>query len=71
MSGYIIDEKNLLPTASYLAFVWETIGMMKGQTHTTIPIIFQDVNFIHAVHLSKHNAIQLKIIIQKGINKIS
>ncbi|KYM83949.1 Fatty acid synthase [Atta colombica] len=65
MSGYIIDEKNLLPTASYLVFVWETIGMMKGQMHTTIPIIFQDVNFIHAIHLSKHNAIQLKIIIQK------
>ncbi|KYM96882.1 Fatty acid synthase [Cyphomyrmex costatus] len=65
MSDCIIDERNLLPTAGYLALVWETIGMMKGQKHTIIPIVFQDVNFIRAIHLSKQNAVKLKIAIQK------
>ncbi|XP_018371882.1 PREDICTED: fatty acid synthase-like, partial [Trachymyrmex cornetzi] len=65
LSGYIIDGRNLLPTAGYLVLVWQTIGMMKGQTHTTIPIIFQDVNFIRPIHLSKQNPIKLKIAIQK------
>ncbi|KYM97760.1 Fatty acid synthase [Cyphomyrmex costatus] len=65
MSDCIIDERNLLPTAGYLALVWETIGMMKGQKHTIIPIVFQDVNFIRAIHLSKQNAVKLNIAIQK------
>ncbi|TGZ37809.1 Fatty acid synthase [Temnothorax longispinosus] len=39
--------------------------MMKGITFTTIPIIFRDVNFIRATHLTKSNAVKLTIAIQK------
>ena len=67
MSGHVIDGRNLLPATGYFVLVWQTIGMIKGQTHTTIPITFRDVNFIRATHLSK-NVVKLKIAIQKGIN---
>ncbi|XP_018393255.1 PREDICTED: fatty acid synthase-like [Cyphomyrmex costatus] len=65
MSGHVIDGRNLLPATGYLALVWQTIGMIKGQMHTTIPITFRDVNFIRATHLSKNNIVKLKIAIQK------
>ena len=67
MSGHIIDGKNLLPATGYLALVWETVGMMKGLMYSTIPITFQDVNFIRATHLSKNEATSLMIAILKGI----
>ncbi|KAL6256231.1 hypothetical protein P5V15_012347 [Pogonomyrmex californicus] len=65
MAGYVIDGRNLLPPTGYLALVWQTVGMMKGQIYTTLPIIFQDVSFIRAIHLTKDNVIKLTIAICK------
>ncbi|XP_011684681.1 PREDICTED: fatty acid synthase-like [Wasmannia auropunctata] len=66
MSGHVIDGRNLLPATGYLALVWQTIDMMKERiVHTTVPIIFQDVKFIRATHLSRNNAVELRIAIQK------
>ncbi|XP_025994131.1 fatty acid synthase isoform X2 [Solenopsis invicta] len=65
MGGHVIDGRNLLPATGYLVFVWQTIGMIKGQIYTTIPIVFQDVSFIRATHLSKKEVTKLKIMIQK------
>ncbi|XP_018360096.1 PREDICTED: LOW QUALITY PROTEIN: fatty acid synthase-like [Trachymyrmex cornetzi] len=64
MSGHVIDGKNLLPATGYLGLVWKTIGMIKGVMHTTIPIVFRDIKFIRATHLSKSNAVKLYIAIQ-------
>ncbi|KYN04772.1 Fatty acid synthase [Cyphomyrmex costatus] len=64
MSGHVIDGRNLLPATSYLCLVWETIGMMKGLMYTTIPIVFYDVKFIRATHLSKNDDVELHISIQ-------
>lgn len=69
MSGYIIDGKNLLPGIGYLALVWETIGMMKGEMYTTMPIVFKDISFIRATHLSD-NVVKLMVTIQKGVYEI-
>ncbi|KYN20666.1 Fatty acid synthase [Trachymyrmex cornetzi] len=65
MSDYIIDGSNFLPVTGYLALVWETVGMIKEQIYKTLPIVFRDVNFIRAIHLSKNDAVNLKIAIQK------
>ncbi|XP_018312237.1 fatty acid synthase [Mycetomoellerius zeteki] len=65
MSGHVIDGRNLIPATSYLVLVWQTVGMMKGLLYTTIPIVFRDVKFIRATHLSKNNAIEIHIAIQK------
>ncbi|KAL6424858.1 hypothetical protein ACFW04_010040 [Cataglyphis niger] len=67
MIDHVIDGRNLLPATGYLALVWETIGNMKGKIYTTMPIIFRDVRFIRATHLSKN--IILTIIIQKDSGK--
>ncbi|KYN01673.1 PREDICTED: fatty acid synthase-like [Cyphomyrmex costatus] len=64
MSDHIIDGRNLLPATSYLGLVWETIGMMKGVQHTNISIVFRDVKFIRATHLSKEDGVELYIAIQ-------
>jgi len=66
MMDHEIDGRNLLPASGYLALVWETIGMMEGKIYTTMPIIFRDIRFIRATHLS-NNIIKLTISIQKGI----
>ncbi|KAG5347678.1 FAS synthase, partial [Acromyrmex charruanus] len=65
MSGHMIDGRNLLPAMGYLVFVWQTIGLMKGSMHTTIPIVFEDVKFIRAAHLSKNDTTELFVAIQK------
>jgi len=71
MEGHVIDGRNLLPAMGYLELVWQTIGMMKGRMYTTIPIIFKYVNFIRAIHLSKNDAVRVRIAIQKGIYTIN
>ncbi|GAB1860823.1 Fatty acid synthase [Camponotus japonicus] len=68
MIGHVIDGRNLLPATGYLALVWETIGMMEGKIYTTMPIIFRDINFIRAIHLS-NNITKLTISIQKDSGK--
>jgi len=67
MNGHVIDGRTLLPATGYLSLVWETIGMMKGQMFTTVPITFKDIKFIRATRLCENDTIQLKIAIQKGI----
>ncbi|KYN04771.1 Fatty acid synthase [Cyphomyrmex costatus] len=64
MSGHVIDGRNLLPATGYLGLVWKTFGMMKGLMYTTIPIVFCDVKFIRATHLSKNDDVELYISIQ-------
>ena len=70
MTGHVIDGRNLLPATGYLVLVWETIGMMKGKKHTTISVIFRDVKFIRATHMSKDVPVNLIISIQKGISRV-
>ncbi|XP_011700359.1 PREDICTED: fatty acid synthase-like, partial [Wasmannia auropunctata] len=65
VSGHVIDGRILFPATGYLVLVWQTIGMMTERIITTVPIIFQDVKFIRATHLSKNNTVELRIAIQK------
>ncbi|XP_036143017.1 fatty acid synthase-like [Monomorium pharaonis] len=65
LAGHVIDGRNILPATGYLELVWQTIGMMKGLIFSTVPIIFRDVQFIRATHLTKNNNVILRIAIQK------
>ncbi|XP_015113130.1 fatty acid synthase [Diachasma alloeum] len=69
MEGHVIDGKNLLPATGYLSLVWETIGMMKGELYTEVPVVFEDVRFLRATTLSKDVTFELTITIQKGTGK--
>ncbi|XP_067207291.1 fatty acid synthase-like [Linepithema humile] len=69
MTGHVIDGRNLLPATSYLILVWEIIGMIKDKTYTSIPIVFQDIKFIRATHLSNNGPVNLTIMIQKESGK--
>ncbi|XP_036148675.1 fatty acid synthase isoform X2 [Monomorium pharaonis] len=64
-AGHVIDGRILLPATGYLVLVWQTIGMMKGLMFSTVPIIFRDVKFIRATHLTTNNTVTLRIAIQK------
>jgi len=66
MIGHVIDEKNLIPATGYLAMVWETMGMLHAEIYTEISVVFEDVNFIRAIHIPKEGEIQLAVMIQKG-----
>jgi len=66
MTGHVIDGRNLLPATGYLVLVWETFAMMMGKIHTSVPIVFRDIKFIRATHLSKDCSVNLTIAIQKG-----
>ncbi|KAL6424537.1 hypothetical protein ACFW04_009934 [Cataglyphis niger] len=69
MSGHVINGKNLLPATGYLLLIWQMIGWLKKQNNFDIPIIFEDVNFLHSTILSQENPVNLTLMIQKGINK--
>nr|XP_012224502.1 PREDICTED: fatty acid synthase-like [Linepithema humile] len=69
LTGHVIDGRNMLPATSYLVLVWETIGMMKGEIYTKIPVVFRDIRFIRATHFSKDSNIKLTITIQKESGK--
>ncbi|XP_067209348.1 fatty acid synthase-like [Linepithema humile] len=66
MTGHVIDGRNLLPATGYLMLVWETIGMIMGKAYQSMPIVFQDIKFIRAIHLSNNSSVNLTIVIQKG-----
>lgn len=69
MAGHMIDGRNLLPATGYLAFVWETVGMMKGELYTEISIVFRDVKFLRATTLPKEGIIELTVVVQKGTGR--
>lgn len=66
MEGHVIDGKNLLPATGYLSLVWETVGMMRGELFTQVPIVFEDVKFLRATTLFKDATFKITIMIQKG-----
>jgi len=70
MDGHVIDGRNLLPAMGYIDLVWQTVGMMKGSMYTIIPVVFEELNFIRAIHLSKNDAVRVRITIQKGIYEL-
>ncbi|XP_066594557.1 fatty acid synthase [Prorops nasuta] len=69
MAGHVIDGRNLLPATGYLAIVWETIGMMKGELYTEISIVFEDIRFLRATTLPKDGSVDLIVMIQKGTGR--
>lgn len=66
MSGHVIDGKNLLPATGYLHLIWNMIGLLRGVDYCNIPIVFENVKFVRATHLSKQNKLELTLTIQKG-----
>lgn len=66
LTGHVINEKNLFPATGYLFLIWQMIASLKKQEYTNIPVVFEDVNFIHAVVLSQQNSTELTLTIQEG-----
>lgn len=69
MAGHVIDGRNLLPATGYLVFVWQTVGLMKGELYTEISVVFQDVKFLRATTLPKEGIIELTVVVQKGTGR--
>ena len=66
MSGHIIDGRLLLPAIGYLALVWETVGMMRGELYTEVSVVFEDIKFLRATTIPKEGTVELTLMIQKG-----
>lgn len=66
MNHHVIDGQILLPEIGYLVFVWETIGMLRRQVHTEIPVVFEDVRFHRVTHVQNQGTVKLTVMIQKG-----
>ncbi|KAK0159820.1 hypothetical protein PV327_010892 [Microctonus hyperodae] len=69
MIGHVIDGRNLLPAAGYLALVWETLGMMRGEFYTRVSVVFQNIKFLRATTLPKEGIVTLTVMIQKGTGR--
>ncbi|XP_070169898.1 fatty acid synthase-like [Polyergus mexicanus] len=69
MTGHVINGKNLLPATGYLLLIWKMIGWLKKQHYLDIPIIFEDVNFLHSTILSKQSLVDLTLMIQTDSGK--
>ena len=64
--GHVVDGRNLFPATGYLALVWESIGMMRGELYTEVPVVFEDVKFLRATTVPKEGSIQFSLMIQRG-----
>ncbi|XP_044017899.1 fatty acid synthase-like [Aphidius gifuensis] len=69
MAGHVIDGRNLLPATGYLALIWETVGMMKGELYTEVSIVFEDIKFLRATTLPKEGIVEITLMIQKGTGR--
>ncbi|EFN88888.1 Fatty acid synthase [Harpegnathos saltator] len=68
MYGHVIDERILLPVTSCLYEIWRTIGSLNGTDHKNIPIVFENIKFVRATHLSKRDKLELTLVIQENNN---
>ncbi|XP_011313292.1 fatty acid synthase [Fopius arisanus] len=68
MGGHVIDGRNLLPATGYLALIWETVGMMRGEMYTEVPVVFEDVKFLRATTVSKE-PLEITLMVQKGTGR--
>jgi len=66
LTGHVIDQKNLFPAMGYLFLIWEMITSLRKQEFTNVPVVFEDINFIRAVMLSRQNSIDLILSIMNG-----
>lgn len=66
MSGHVIDGKNLLPATGYIFLIWQIISFLWNIDYRTIPVVFENVKFVRAIHLSKQNKLELILVIQEG-----
>jgi len=66
LTGHVIDQKNLFPAMGYLFLIWEMITSLRKQEFTNVPVVFEDINFIRAVMLSRQNSIDLILSIMDG-----
>lgn len=69
MAGHVIDGRLLLPATGYLALIWETVGMMKGDLYTEFSVVFEDVKFLRATNIPKEGEIELTLMVQKGTGR--
>ncbi|OXU23005.1 hypothetical protein TSAR_015483 [Trichomalopsis sarcophagae] len=66
VAGHVIDGRNLFPATGYLALIWETIGMMRGELYTEVSVIFEDVKFLRATTVPKEGTVDFTLMVQKG-----
>ena len=66
VAGHVIDGRNLFPATGYLALIWETIGMMRGELCTECSVVFEDVKFLRATNVPKDGSVEFTLMVQKG-----
>ncbi|CAH0385876.1 unnamed protein product [Bemisia tabaci] len=66
LSGHVIDGRNLYPATGYLALAWETVGLMRGELYTEVPVIFENVRFHRATNIPKDGSVEFIVMVQKG-----
>ncbi|KAF9408342.1 hypothetical protein HW555_011931 [Spodoptera exigua] len=66
MAGHVIDGRNLYPATGYLLLVWETLGMMMGESYTDVSVVFENVRFQRATNIPKEGSLEFTITIQKN-----
>ncbi|XP_022832191.1 fatty acid synthase-like [Spodoptera litura] len=65
MTGYVINGCNLYPVTGYLFLVWETLGMMMGEPHTEVSVVFENVRFQRTINIPKERSMEFVITIHK------
>ncbi|OXU25389.1 hypothetical protein TSAR_001850 [Trichomalopsis sarcophagae] len=62
--------RNLFPATGYLALVWESIGMMRGELYTEVSVVFEDVKFLRATTIPKDGTIEFTVAVHKAGAKL-
>ncbi|EFN81866.1 Fatty acid synthase [Harpegnathos saltator] len=66
MNGHVIDGRKLVPATGYIFFIWETVAMLKGQWQSNVPVVFEDIKFLRATHMSSQGNVELTLMVQKA-----
>lgn len=59
----------LYPATGYLALVWETMGLIRGQQYADLPVVFENVKFHRATSIPKEGRVHLIVMVQNGSGK--
>ena len=65
--GHQVDGSKLFPGAGYLMLAWRALAAAQGKTWNEVPVVFEDVQFKRAAHLTNENKCLLKVLYDRKL----
>ncbi|XP_069687554.1 fatty acid synthase-like isoform X2 [Periplaneta americana] len=65
-AGHVINGHILFPAFAFLKMVWDTVASLKKTVPSRLPVVFEDVYFLHQLYIEERGTQELSVLVQRG-----